>query len=82
MSRYEKHCGCVLLAGESLKEFFHSAEAYAEISTISAVLARRDIFWKLCPQVKSWKLELPVTRAEMSFAAVAADRLYHSILPV
>jgi len=72
----------VLLAGEYLKEFIHSVEAYAEISTTSAVLARRDIFWKLCPQVRSWKLELFATRAGMSFAAVAADRLYHSILPI
>jgi hypothetical protein len=70
------------LSGEYLKEFIHSVEAYAEISTTSAVLARRDIFWKLCPQVRSWKLELLVTRAEMSFAAVAADRLYNSILPI
>lgn len=72
----------VLLAGEYLKELTHSVEASAEISTTSAVLARRDIFWKLCPQVRSWKLELLVTHAEMSFAAVAADRLYHSILPI
>nr|CAB3450642.1 unnamed protein product [Digitaria exilis] len=36
---------------------------------------RKDIFWKLCPQLRSWKPELLVTHAKMSFAAVAADRL-------
>ena len=72
----------VPLAGGYLKEFIHSVKAYAEICTTSVVLARKDLFQKLCPQPRSWKLELLFTHAEMSFAADAADRLCHRILPI
>ncbi|TVU27954.1 hypothetical protein EJB05_19459 [Eragrostis curvula] len=41
------------------------SKASVEISTISAPLVRRDLFWKLCPHLRSWKPELLVTHAEI-----------------
>ncbi|KAL6911804.1 hypothetical protein ACP4OV_000609 [Aristida adscensionis] len=32
---------------------------------ISVVLVRRDLFWKLYPNLRSWKPELLVTLAEI-----------------